>query len=231
MPPSLPSSLIILQPRWDHLPTSASQDNSTLLNGPWGLHPGIKMNDSLRLGFQNIGGLPESSLHPKNDLLRAFVLKNEFDIFGLAETNVNWSRLNASAQFHERTLHTWDKTHASLAYNRTVPSRSPSSLRSLLAFHQYGGVALLSATQAAHRVSKSGRDPTGLGRWTWTSYQGRSPVSLKVVTAYRPCLSDGPLSTYSQHVNFFYDKNDDRCPSLQRHRAMDPGRRASHSYA
>jgi hypothetical protein len=145
-------------------------------------------------------------------LLGSFVLKNEFDIFGLAETNVNWSRLNASAQFHERTLHTWAKTHASLAYNRTVPSRSPSSLRSLSAFHQYGGVALLSTTQAAHQVSKSGRDPTGLGRWTWTSYQGRSPVSLKVVTAYRPCLSDGPLSTYSQHVNFFYDKNDDRCP-------------------
>jgi hypothetical protein len=91
MPPSLPSSLNILQPRWDHLPTSASQDNSTLLNGPWGLHPGIKMNDSLRLGFQNIGGFPESSSHPKNDLLRSFVLKNEFDIFGLAETNVNWS--------------------------------------------------------------------------------------------------------------------------------------------
>jgi hypothetical protein len=32
------------------------------------------------------------------------------------------------------------------------------------------------------------------------------------VTAYRPCLSDGPLSTYSQHVNYFYDTNDDRCP-------------------
>jgi hypothetical protein len=145
MPPSLPSSLTILQePRWDHFPTLASQDNSTLLNGPWGLHPGIKMNDSLWLGFQNIGGLPESSSHPKNDLLRSFVLKNEFDMFRLAETNVNWSRLNASAQFHERTLHTWDKTHASLAYNRTVPSRSPSSLRSLSAFSINTAVSLYS---------------------------------------------------------------------------------------
>jgi hypothetical protein len=193
---------------------SASQDNSSLLNGPWGLLPGIKMDESLRLGFQNIGGFPESPLHPKNYLIRSFVLKNEFDIFGLAESNVNWSQLNASAQFHERILHTWDKTHASLAYNRTVTSRSPSSLRAVSSFHQYGGVALLSTTQAAHRVSKSGLDPTGLGRWTWTSYQGRSFVSLKVVAAYRPCLSDGPSSTYSQQVNYLYDQNGDRCPRL-----------------
>jgi hypothetical protein len=99
-------TLTILQPGWDHIPTSASQDNSSLLNGPWGLLPGIKMDDSLCLGFQNIGGFPESPLHPKNDLIRSFVLKNEFDIFGLAESNVNWSQLNASAQFHKRIIYT-----------------------------------------------------------------------------------------------------------------------------
>jgi hypothetical protein len=52
----------------------------------------------------------------------------------------------------------------------------------------------------------------GLGRWTWMSYQGKGLVSLKAVAAYRPCKSDGALSTYSQHVNYLYEQDDDRCP-------------------
>jgi hypothetical protein len=61
-------ALQILQPRWDHLSTSADQNNSTpLINGPWGISPGIKLDDTLRIGFQNAGGLPESPSHPKND--------------------------------------------------------------------------------------------------------------------------------------------------------------------
>ena len=172
----------------------------------------MKLDDTLRLGFQNFSGFPESPSHPKNDQFRSFISKHDFDVFGMAETNAKWSVLPASAQFHERTRNTWDKTHSALAYNRTTPTRAPALLKGHLLFHQYGGVALLSTTQAAHRVSGSGRDPTGLGRWTWTSYQGRASVSLRVVAAYRPCLSDGPQSTYSQQVNHLYDQDDDRRP-------------------
>ena len=43
-------------------------------------------------------------------------------------------------------------------------------------------------------------------------YQGRLSVSLKVIAVYCPYLSDGPHSTYSQHVNHLYDQDDDRCP-------------------
>jgi hypothetical protein len=120
----------------------------------------------------------------------------------------------AASQFYERVCNTWDKTQVSLTYNRTCPARASQRIKGQSAFQQYGGVALLSTTQAAHRASGSGRDPSGLGRWTWTSYQGRGSVSLKVIAAYRPCLSDGAMGTYSQHVNYLYDKNDDRCPRL-----------------
>ena len=45
---------------------------------------------------------------------------SDFDVFGIAETNANWSVLSASAQFHECIRNTWDKTHASSRYFRFV---------------------------------------------------------------------------------------------------------------
>ena len=155
--------LNVLQPRWDHLPTQANQDNAAVLNGPWGMPPGMNFNDTLRLGFQNFSGFPEFPLHPKNDSFRTFIAKHDFDVFGLAETNAKWSVLPASAQFNERIRNTWSKTHSSLACNRTTPTRAPASKKGKSAFHQHGGVALLSTSQAAHSVSGNGRDPTGLG--------------------------------------------------------------------
>ena len=98
--PSTPSTLTILQPRWDHLPTSADQNNATVLNGPWGLNSGIKMNHSLRLGFQNLGCLPAPPSHPNNDQLRSFFLNNVSYIYASSDTNVNCTRLQLSSQFN-----------------------------------------------------------------------------------------------------------------------------------
>jgi hypothetical protein len=130
----------------------------------------------------------------------------------MAETNLRWSTLPAESRFYERIRNAWDKSHSCLAYNRTQPCRPRHKTKGQSSFQQYGGVALLSTTQAAHRVLNSGRDPTGLGRWSWTKYQGKSSVSLKVVAAYRPCISNGALGTYSQHINHLYEKDDDQCP-------------------
>jgi hypothetical protein len=41
--------------------------------------------------------------------------------------------------------------------------------------------------------------------------QARSSTSLKVVTAYRPCASNGAMSGIIIYINHMYD-NDDRCP-------------------
>jgi hypothetical protein len=172
----------------------------------------MKLEDTMCIGFQNIGGIPAFSSHPKNDILCSFILKHNFDIFGIAETNLRWSALPAESQFYERTRNVWDKTHSSIAYNCTNPSKTRQVIKGQSAFQQYGGVALLSTTQAPHRVLLSGRDITGLSRWTWTQYQGKASVSLKVVSAYRVCISDSALGTYSQHVNHLYAQDDNRCP-------------------
>lgn len=75
--------------------------NTTEDNGSWGLPPGMKLEDTLRVGFQNFSGLPQFTSHPKNDLLCSFILAHDFDIFGIAETNLKWCALPAESQFYE----------------------------------------------------------------------------------------------------------------------------------
>jgi hypothetical protein len=92
----------------------------------------------------------------------------------------------------------------STAYYKAFQAASPT---------QYGGVSLWSINKAAHRVTTSGQDTTGLGRWAWTHYRGRNNVSLRVVTAYRPVRNTtGAMSVWNQQRSYFDDKNDDRCP-------------------
>ena len=55
---------------------------------PAGRPPGLKMDDTLRLGFQNFSGFLESPSHPKNNSFCSFITKHDFDIFGVAKTNV-----------------------------------------------------------------------------------------------------------------------------------------------
>ena len=41
--------------------------------------------------------------------------------------------------------------------------------------------------EAAHQLNKSGRDPSGLGRWAWSTYQGKNNKILRIIVLYRPC--------------------------------------------
>jgi hypothetical protein len=52
------------------------------------LSPGLKLDDTLRLGFQNFVGFPELSSHYKNDAYRSVITEFDFDIFGVSETNL-----------------------------------------------------------------------------------------------------------------------------------------------
>lgn len=76
----------------------------------------------------------------------------------------------------------------------------------------WGGTSIWSINNAAHRAFDSGSDPSGLGRWSWTRYRGRGNVTLRIISAYRPCDSQGPLTVYAQHQNFFDDQDVDGCP-------------------
>jgi hypothetical protein len=162
-----------------------------------------KEKNVLRIGFQNIGGFPISRKKYKKRTLRQGITKWEFDIFGCAETNIDWRVVNEEDKLFFRTKEWWESLHLSWAHNSTMKP---------VAATQYGGTAIFSIGSAAHRVAEKGSDPSKLGRWTWTRYRGNHNQTLRVITAYRPNQPNGPFTVYAQHNAFFHSSGTPRCP-------------------
>ena len=73
--------------------------------------------------------------------------------------------------------------------------------------HQPGGTGIAVFNALSHKALKPGGDETGLGRWSWVRLRGTSGQVLRIVAAYRPCYSAGPLSTYQQHIRYLTANN------------------------
>eukprot|EP00978_Attheya_sp_CCMP212_P003376 scaffold6986_cov35-Attheya_sp.AAC.1 len=98
----------------------------------------------------------------------------EVDIYGFAETNVAWNpeRVNQVRQ-HGRGRFTQFKLV-------TSSSDDPS-----IGYKQPGGTCMGVTGAYVGRVSESGEDPHGLGRWSYVSLAGQNDRKLYVVSAYR----------------------------------------------
>jgi len=157
----------------------------------------------LRIGFQNIGGFPIQKGKYKERIIKTGITKWEFDVFGCAETNVDWRIVSEENKLYFRTKEWWESHHLSCTHNTTMPPTTHC---------QYGGTALFSLGSAAHRVVGKGSDPSKLGRWTWTRYRGRNNITLRIISAYRPNFPNGPFTVYAQHNAYFNSLNTPRCP-------------------
>jgi hypothetical protein len=128
--------------------------NGDLFTGCFGGVIECKRNNTPKIGFQNVGGFPCNKGKIKEDNIRMGLTKWDFDIFGCAETNLDWRTLPEEEKFPFRTREWWDTQHVSYAFNRTcLPSTT----------HQYGGTAIFSNYQVANRVIDKGYDDTALG--------------------------------------------------------------------
>jgi hypothetical protein len=139
----------------------------------------------------------------KNDSIREFMNGTQADIIGMVEMGICWHRLPLKDRLWERTRGWFESLKITAAYNRH-DKQAPTA--------QWGGPSLWSLNNAAHRAIDSGSDPLGLGRWSWTRYHGRGNITLRIISAYRPCNSNGPLTMYSQHQNYFDEENIEGCP-------------------
>jgi hypothetical protein len=103
-----------------------------------------------------------------------------------------------------RTREWWEHVHISHSFNTTSP---PTSQR------QFGGTALFSINDTAHKVAEKGSDPSHLGRWTETKLRGKNGHNLVIITAYRP---NPPLAgvkgVYAQHSKYFNTIKRNICP-------------------
>ncbi len=118
-------------------------------------------------------------------------MENKIDIMAIVETNVNWKRVRKKMTIWDKTRGWFENQRVSAAYN----SHDRSGKR-----YQPGGCSIITQGELALRSGKSGQDSRKLGRWTWTTYQGKNGIKLRIISVYVPNTSKqyGIRKTYSQ---------------------------------
>jgi len=107
-----------------------------------------------RIGLLNPTGFTVWGGSAKDDQIREFIEKSEFDIVNFLEVNVCWHKVIPRNQLEERTLGWFETLHRFVAYNYADTKVQQQ---------QHGGVAIFSVDDAATQVMGSGCDDTGLG--------------------------------------------------------------------
>lgn len=140
---------------------------------------GVKGSQTVRIVFENVNGLGiDSSLEWKNHRFITMAKELEFDIVGRSELHLNWSKAKSHQRLRERLRQCrWDKLEVCAAHNK----------HENLHFFQPEGTSMLALYQVAFRVSASGADSAGLGRWAWMLLRGKG-VNVRFISAYQTCM-------------------------------------------
>ena len=175
-------------------------------NEAWGDIMQQKSESCYRICFENINGLGFDVHHNiKQDRFITWAKENEIDVMGWAEININWRMTTPSEKLRERLrAGQWNKMSVSTAHN----------IHEKLTKYQPGGVSLLTFDQLSHRVTSSGSDPSGLGRWTWQCIRCRTR-SIRIISAYQPNITVGEekQTVYAQQKRYLrYIQRSDLCP-------------------
>jgi hypothetical protein len=80
-----------------------------------------KQKNILRIGFLNIGGLPFQQDSFKDQELRQGLTALDFDIFGIAEMNLDWRTVLEQDRLYSRTREWWESSHISISSNTMTP--------------------------------------------------------------------------------------------------------------
>eukprot|EP00957_Ditylum_brightwellii_P080724 6139142-Ditylum_brightwellii.AAC.1 len=80
--------------------------------------------------------------------------------------------------------------------------------------YQVGGTASITAGNLVGRLDrKGGRDPSGLGRYTWHKLRGKGGLVLRILTFCRQCKSTNRAAlVYAQHISHFSTIGGLQCP-------------------
>jgi hypothetical protein len=182
-----------------------TNNNSDTSSTSWGNKIIVpKPEHIFRFTLQNIQGLPVNPTSHKHQQIGTAITETASDVAGLVELNLNFPVMGPAFQWSERFRHI--RRHHSV---HTCNKHDSSKKRIL-----FGGTAQITTGKSSHRVSASGADETGMGRWVWTLFAGRNKTKLRVISGYRPNPDnqDRPGTVYSQQERHLRAINDDRNP-------------------
>ena len=180
-----------------------------LSNGPWGDKLCNKEEDTFRIAYQNINNL-QTSHHAdtKMEQGKDWLMKHEIDIIGWAEVGIAWQKCKSDHKLYHRFK---DMRWRQFKYATSNNKREAHSVR------QFGGTSTIALNECASRVTSTGADETGLGRWSWILLEGKSNIKVRIITAYNPCKTshNRPATVYAQHKRYLLSKNKSTCPRTQ----------------
>ena len=162
-----------------------------------------KSDSTFRVGFRNINSLPMQATDIKNDIIIRDIRQYNFDVFGMAETNVAWQHVPQRDRVY-------DRFKGKLEFSKFVSSNNKDP--EFIDKQQSGGTLTMCHGHACARVMDCGRDNSILGRWSWLRLRGSNGRTLRFVTVYRPVLSHGATSAYQQHRSVLLEQGIDECP-------------------
>ena len=163
-----------------------------------------KQPSTIRLFFQNIGGLPKTLADVSNTKWASRLRHLDIDIALLAEVNMFWPNTAYIDSIHARIKHFWKASRSTTSHNRHSGATST---------HCQGGTASLLLGDIAHRGDETGVDPKGLGRWSWQTIKGPHQSFIKVILAYAPSKTkNGIGSVWCQHQIYLSTHNNDCDP-------------------
>ena len=165
-----------------------------------------KHPESIRLFFQNSKGLTYTNTGEDYGYYMSCLVAYQVNIFGIAETNTCWSHHHLMAEF---------KHHARKHFRQNCiafgsPSRTVDPCTERETFQSGGSVTVASGRTSSCSEGDTLSDPTGLGRWSGLTFEGKGDTKVSIITAYRSCsgsIASSPLgSTYAREYEFFKRK-------------------------
>ena len=169
-------------------------DNLQGTDGAWGdTQQTIDPTDTFRLVFQNTNGLHSSS--PLTELTFEALSDMNCGFFGVAESNLNSHNKHIKFNFSQTISKAWP-------HHRALFSSGSHGLYPEHVNSEYlpGGTAAWVSKHYISRVCDSGVDSSGLGRWTYTTLQGKQAIKLSIFPAYRVCNHSGEPGSLTSHM-------------------------------
>jgi hypothetical protein len=177
-----------------------------------GFAPPKKREGTMRLMYENINGM-DTRLCENEKVARMRDLHDELeiDIAAYCEHKINYK--------HKRHVNGFNQLFN--GGEAAVQSIVAHNVHESVGKIQQGGTALMLFGQLLQQLdpNESGKDPTGLGRWSVMTFQGEG-VRTRIICGYNPCYNNKKNSSTSyqqQHRFFVNTQHDLTCPRKRFH--------------
>jgi hypothetical protein len=145
--------------------------------------------------YKNINGVGTRNLSNGFINIYKHLKKTEMSIGCITEPNVDWNQYwikQTNEDYGREIFH-----NALFGYScYKAASKSP---------YKPGGTMMVSSGQLASRHLETGSNPSGMGRFSYQTFNGAKGTKLMFITAYRVCFQ--AIETAGDTTSFFHQRH------------------------